>query len=148
MTQHFENSKKNEQFFLLPAGYKLPGYLILLVGIIGLAWKKIASIGLVFAGNLGKPEKPDAVKIMLYIIVVLGLILIAWTREKVEDELIVHMRLKAMGMAFILGIVYVVTIPFIDLLGGHIPAVLTSTQLIIGMLLIYLVSFSIQKKRS
>jgi hypothetical protein len=72
----------------------------------------------------------------------LGLFFIAWSKDRIEDELTSLIRLKAMAWAFGWGILYVIGRPLTDLLffGDHYHA-LGSRQVIFSMLLVYLVVY-------
>ena len=148
MANQLENSKKNSLPYLLPMGYKTSGYLVTAFGVAGVLMRKVLAFGLEFRGNLNKPEKPDALELLFYTIIVTGLMTIAWTREQVEDEMVLHHRLKSMRNAFIATGIYVIAMPFLQLLNGFTINILSGTQLFIGTLLVYLISFSILKKQT
>lgn len=49
-------------------------------------------------------------------VLLLGLLAISISKEKVEDELIITLRMKSYGYAFIGGVLYVIIMPFINYL--------------------------------
>jgi hypothetical protein len=57
-------------------------------------------------------------KTILLDLMILGLLLSAWAVDKVEDELIVLVRLKSMEWAFHWVVLYVIVMPLVDLLFG------------------------------
>ena len=142
MEQQHENKNYAAMLFLLPRQYKFIGSLVTAIGLIGLFFKKLGA-GIVLAGNA---KKPDIMVMVLTIILITGLMTIAWTREKVEDEFTLRVRYKCMAFAFILAILYVIAAPIFVMTIGNIPSYLGATELVIGMLLVYLASFSFQKR--
>ena len=43
-----------------------------------------------------------------------GMLLISISKEKIEDELIAQLRMQSYTIAFVLGVVYTLALPFID----------------------------------
>lgn len=43
----------------------------------------------------------------------LGLLLVSISKEKIEDELLVNLRMQSFSLAFICGVAYAIVIPFI-----------------------------------
>ena len=76
---------------------------------------------------------------------ILGLLFVALAKEKVEDEMIAQMRLKAMSQTFIMAVFYVIVKPFIDLVFRDPIQDVTGQFVVIFMLLGYLLNFHSQK---
>jgi hypothetical protein len=76
---------------------------------------------------------------------ILGLLFVALAKEKVEDEMIAQMRLKAMSQTFIWAVLYVVIRPFMDLVFRDPVQDLMGQELVLAMLLGYLLNYYIQK---
>ncbi|MFL5787940.1 MAG: hypothetical protein ACJ748_07800 [Flavisolibacter sp.] len=78
---------------------------------------------------------------------ILGMLLIAWAKNKVEDEFTIALRIKSMILAFILGIFGVVLKPLSDLLLGLKIADMSAQDMAFSMLIIYFVFYYLQKNR-
>lgn len=76
---------------------------------------------------------------------ILGLLFVALAKEKVEDEMIAQMRLKAMSQTFIWAVLYVIILPFVDLVFRDPVQNLTGQQLVLAMLFVYLLNYHSQK---
>lgn len=76
---------------------------------------------------------------------ILGLQFVACSRDKVEDEMTVSIRLKAMFWTITMVVLYVIIMPLIDLLFKDPVGVLTGQQVIMGILFIYLFQYYLQK---
>ena len=79
---------------------------------------------------------------------ILGLLFVALAKEKIEDEMIAQMRLKAMSQTFITAVLYVIVRPFMDLVFRDPIQDVTGQFLVIFMLLGYLLNFHSQKFRN
>ncbi len=76
---------------------------------------------------------------------ILGLLFVALAKEKIEDEMIAQMRLKAMSQTFIWAVLYVILTPFVDLIFKDPIQSLTGQQVVIAMLFCYLLNYHSQK---
>jgi hypothetical protein len=79
---------------------------------------------------------------------ILGLLFFALAKEKIEDEMIAQMRLKAMSQTFITAVLYVIVRPFMDLVLRDPIQDITGQFVVIFMLLGYLLNFHSQKFRN
>lgn len=79
---------------------------------------------------------------------ILGLLFVALAKEKIEDEMIAQMRLKAMSQTFITAVLYVIIRPFMDLVLRDPIQDVTGQFVVIFMLLGYLLNFHSQKFRN
>lgn len=79
----------------------------------------------------------------------ISLLMLALTKNKVEDELTIKLRLKALASSFIFGTVYVIAIPLVNLLLNETYFTdKGTTEVIIAMLLYYfLIFYTMLKKR-
>lgn len=77
---------------------------------------------------------------------ILGLLLVAWAKDRMEDEMTIAIRLKAMGWAFIWAILLVIIKPLVDLLLKDRIADMKSQELVVSMLFVYLLMYYLQKK--
>jgi len=80
--------------------------------------------------------------------ILLSFLLLALTRDKVEDELTLIIRLKALAASFIYGVGYVVISPFVNLLfdGEFINDEMGTEGLLLTMFLFYFGMLWLMKK--
>ncbi len=76
---------------------------------------------------------------------ILGLLFVAWSKDKVEDEMTVAIRLKAMAMTFSWTVLSVIVKPIVDLLFKEPLKDLTGQQVVMSMLFFYLIMYYLQK---
>jgi len=88
----------------------------------------------------------DAVDLVATNLLIAGLFLITLSKDKVEDELIMLLRLKAMGIAFGIAIIYVIMDPLFSLIWGEQIKELNGSMIIMNMLFVYIVFFFLLKK--
>ena len=134
--------KRQNQFRLFPNYFKKIG-----VGII-LSQALILITGVIFFkdSKLYKDFSP-LIQLISVDIFIVGLLLYSLAMDKVEDELILLLRMKSLAFAFIFGALYVIIQPLVNLFfAGQIPDV-KSQQVVLSMLLIYLVIFIYKKKK-
>ncbi len=131
-------TKKNRTG-LLPHRFKMAGALLMV-----LAFVPPAVIGLTDtdlpAGRL------ELLKLLSRNTFLLGLLFIAWARDRVEDEMTLALRFKSLGMAFYCAVLYVILNPVTVALLGE-PIVDVKAHEVIGsMLFFYLILYYVQKK--
>ena len=101
----YRRLKKIQNYqYLLPNQYKKVGMALLIISIIALLTRKYFFEDLVLVQQIGK-------KGML-----LALLLITLSKEKMEDELITKLRGQAFAVAFISGVIYTLVQPLINYL--------------------------------
>ena len=93
--------------FQLPNKYKKVGYILTFLGFALLIAKKYF-------------EEPDWLKPILYGVILLGLLLISLSKDKIEDEFIDSLRSQSYRLAFIIAIVYSLVQPIINFVVGSI----------------------------
>jgi hypothetical protein len=128
---------------LLPNYFKLIGLILIIVAFITAIIMKVKSIDVA--------QAPKAlIKSMIVNGFILGLLFIAWARDKTEDERTNTLRLKSMGFVFILTALFVVVDPVTAVLFKTTSGKSSAQGLIISMLAFYLVLYYLQKsaKRS
>ncbi|MGH1386339.1 hypothetical protein [Kordia sp.] len=136
---------KLEKFknFGLPHSFKRIG-IILVVG----------SFVFLFAQKLFDLEIHETIKFILKRVILVGLLIIAISKEKVEDEMIRIIRGQAFSMAFIAGVVYTLLQPAINYIVSLIVekdneplSDLGDFQVLWFLLTMYLLFFYMIKKR-
>ena len=94
--------RKLQKYLLLPTYFKtigIVGAIISLVAIVGLKYLMVDSDTAIFISSR---------------VLLISLLTIAISREKIEDELIVSLRLQAYTFAFVSGVVYAIFQPIIN----------------------------------
>ncbi len=135
------NKPKNElNLRLLPNKYKLWGAIIAATAILPAIIVHQAGIHL-------SPTGKELLKATTFGIFIIGLSLIAWAKDKVEDELTFLIRIKSMAYTFIGAIFYAAFMPFANALVGNGVIEMSSYQLAFTMLLVYLLMYYRQKRR-
>ncbi len=76
---------------------------------------------------------------------ILGLLFVAWSKDKVEDEMTVAIRLKAMAMAFGWTVLSVIVKPIVDLLFKEPLKDLSGQEVVMDMLFVYVIVYYLQK---
>ncbi|WP_046759190.1 hypothetical protein [Kordia jejudonensis] len=98
-------NRRFEKFknFGLPHTFKKIGVILVVVSILFLFARKLFDI-----------EIAETLKFILKRVVLVGLLMIAIAKEKVEDEMIKTIRGQAFSMAFVAGVVYTLVQPLIN----------------------------------
>ena len=132
------HSKKNKTG-LLPHYFKRIGIVVMILAFVpAISFK---AMGL----ELTQAQK-TLFKLMTMNGFILGLLFMAWAKDKVEDEMTIALRLKSMGFAFLWAVLFVVLKPLTDLLFKSSSAESTAQGLVVSMLLVYFFLYSLQKK--
>lgn len=136
---YMREKKKKDKTGLLPHYFKKVGIAILLLAFIPAITIKAINI------NLAEAQK-ELLRLMTINVFILGLLFVAWAKDKIEDELTISLRLKSMGFAFIWAVLFVVLKPFTDALFGNPLGKESAQGLVISMLFFYLIVYYFQKK--
>jgi hypothetical protein len=134
-----ETRKNRNEVGLLPNHFKKVGLAIMLLAFVPAVIVKVANISIA-------PAHKEIFRLLTMNAFILGLLFIAWSKDKVEDEMTVAIRLKAMGLSFMWAVLYVIVKPFVDMLFNDPVVDLKSQELVLSMLLGYLLLYYIQKK--
>lgn len=126
---------------LLPVYFKKIGVALLIISFLPLTIIKIKHV------ELGEAQK-EMVRYVSMNVFIFGLFLIAWAKDKVEDDQTTAIRVKSLFIAFIFAVVSIVFKPLTDLLFS-IPIKDMKGQEVAGtMLFVYLLFYYSQKKGS
>ena len=80
--------------------------------------------------------------------ILLSLLIVASSEEKIEDELTAHIRLVSLSASFFAGVVVVITSPFITMLiGTSEDSFQSSSSFLIFMFIMYFISFRSRLKK-
>jgi hypothetical protein len=133
-----QNEKFNKQPKLLGVHFKKIGIVVMVLSMVPGLIFKMMHIALM-------ESQKDLFKSFSYSGFLLGLLLIAFSRDKVEDELTIHIRLKAMQEMFFFAVFYVVLDPLFDFILHDLVSDVTGQHLITLMLVGYLISYYFKK---
>lgn len=78
----------------------------------------VGSFGLMIAKKFF--EEPDWVKPTLKVLLLIGMLVISLSKDKVEDELIDSLRSKSYRLAFIMGVLYALVQPIVNFVVGSV----------------------------
>ena len=130
-------NKAQNDLRLLPAIFKKIGFTLLLISVLfaALSISKLLQIDKVLAMTLFKSG------------MLISLLLLALTKNKIEDELTLKIRLKALAATFIYGVVVVIIEPLISLLfNGNFLFDKAAPELLMSMFLFYFLMLYMMKK--
>ena len=130
---------QQNQTGLLPNKFKKWGWVIVLLAIL---------FALVVGAGVIALEASIKVSMRhcLLNVLILGMLLIAWAKDTVEDELTILIRFRVLGSAFIWAVLLVIIKPFIDILLQDSISEMGAQQLVLSMLFYYLMVYNIQKR--
>jgi hypothetical protein len=130
---------QQNQTGLLPNKFKKLGWVIVLLAIL---------FALVVGAGVIPLEASIKVSMRhcLLNVLILGMLLIAWAKDTVEDELTILIRFRVLGSAFIWAVLLVIIKPFIDILLQDSISEMGAQQLVLSMLFYYLMVYNIQKR--
>jgi hypothetical protein len=134
-----EKRKKRNEAGLLPNIFKKIGVAVMLLAFLPAVIVKAVNIQLT-------PTNKEVFRLLTINAFILGLLFVAWAKDKVEDELTVAIRLKAMGWSFIWAVLFVIIKPFVDMFFNGSITDLKSQELVLSMLFIYLLMYYVQKR--
>ncbi|WP_157543847.1 hypothetical protein [Mucilaginibacter paludis] len=127
---------KKEGLRLLPNSFKKIGLMVILVPLI---------ISVMF--RIFLPEFGRSVMALLVIdFIIIGLLLIALSKEKIDDERILTIRLKAVLSSFIVAVIYTVVSPLLNPLFGDAIKDINGQLVVFTMLLMYQIWFWLLKR--
>lgn len=136
-----ENKRKNQDLVLFPGYFKIIGIALVLLAFVVSIMIKLLHIEIGF-------DQKEFFREIIFSAMNLGLIFFALSKNKIEDERTLGLRLKAMAFAFLWGVIYVVVWPLVNHLFKFSLKALSGQQVMFSMLIVYLIIFYLQKKKS
>ena len=133
--------KKKHKAGLLPHYFKKIGMVLLIMAFIPAIIVKYIGIELAQASK-------EVFKILLMNIVILSLLLVAFAKDKVEDEKTIFFRVKSLTIAFIWAVLFVVLKPLTDVIFKNKIENENAQGLVLSMLFVYLIFYYLQKRVS
>ncbi len=135
-----ESKINKKEVVLLPKYFKKIGLVVMILAFIPVVAVESMNIEMV------QPQK-EFFRMFTLNAFILGLLFVGWSKDKVEDEMTVVIRLKAIAWAFSSAVFYVILTPIVDLLFKEPIQNLTGQQVVIIMLFMYLIMYYFQKLR-
>jgi hypothetical protein len=129
----------NKRIFLLPHYFKFIGITILIASIIPAMVIKFMDISIAWLSQ-------DTLKYFTLNAIIIGLLILTWTRGKIENESTFSLRLKIFCLSVIFGILHMILKPFVDLLFKDPVEDFSGQDLVLLVLALHLVLYSLQKK--
>lgn len=121
---------------LLPVKFKYAGYVIACLAFLAAALINVT-------GSMDNFEKSSFLFVAIRCLILAGLFLVAVSRDKVEDELVGLIRLKAFELSFRWGVLYVIVDSILPMAGIG----MSGFSLVLSMLILYLLVFNSKKKQ-
>jgi hypothetical protein len=133
-----ESKRSKNGPVLLPVYFKKVGLVVMILAFVPAIIVKSLDIELV-------QTQKELFRVFTLNVFILGLLFVALSKDKVEDEMTVAIRLKSMAMTFTWAVLYVIIKPIIDLLFKDPIGNLTGQEVVMSMLFVYLIMYYLQK---
>lgn len=133
-----ESKINKKEAVLLPKYFKEIGIVVIILAFVPAVVVKSMNIEMV-------QSQKELFRIFTLNAFLLGLLFVAWSKDKIEDEMTVAIRLKAMAWTFSWAVLYVIIKPIIDLLFKDPIQDLTGQQVVMSMMFVYLIMYYLQK---
>jgi hypothetical protein len=136
-----QNKIGKKEYILFPNYFKKIGLLIILLTFVVGIVLKMMNIQLASTKN-------EIFRMLPLSIIIVGLFLIAWSKDKVEDEMTMYIRLNAIAWTFIWTISYVIFQPIAELIVNNQPKNVSGQQIVMTMLIGFIIMFYFLKRRN
>jgi len=133
-----ESKIRIKEPLLLPVYFKIIGLVVMILAFVPAIIVKSMNVELM-------QSQKELFRVLTLNAFILGLLFVAWSRDKVEDEMTGAIRLKSMFRAFTWAVLYVIIAPFIHLLFKDPIGELTGQKVVMSMLFFYLIMYYIPK---
>jgi hypothetical protein len=133
-----ESKINKKQAVLLPKYFKIIGLVVMILAIVTAVFVKAMNIGML-------QSQKELFRVFTLNAFIVGLLFVAWSRDKVEDEMTIAIRLKSMAWTFSYAVFNVIFKPIVDLLFKDPIQDLTGQQVVMSMLFVYLIIYYVQK---
>ncbi len=136
---NMENVNYTKEPVLLPGYFKMIGIGIMILAFaVAISFKSMnVAMGI---------EQKELLRELTMNAFILGLLFLVTSRDKVEDELTLLIRLKSMSWTFVWAVFLVIVTPIIDLLFDDAIEPLSGQQVVGSMLCGYLIMYNWQKR--
>ena len=133
-----ESKRSKNETALLPKYFKKMGLVVMILAFVPKVVVKSMNVEMV-------QTHKELFRIFTLNAFILGLLFVALSKDKVEDEMTVAIRLKAMAMTFSWTVLTVIVKPIVDLLFKQPLKDLTGQEVVMDMLFVYLIVYYLQK---
>jgi amino acid transporter len=133
-----ESKINKKQAVLLPKYFKIIGLVVMILAFVTAMAVKAMNIEML-------QSQKELFRVFTLNAFIVGLLFVAWSRDKVEDEMTIAIRLKSMAFTFSWAVFYVIVKPIVDLLFKDPIQDLTGQQVVMSMLFVYLIIYYVQK---
>ncbi len=133
-----ESKRIKNEAALLPKYFKKIGLVVMILAFVPAVVVKSMNIEML-------QSQKELFRLFTLNAFILGLLFVAWSKDKVEDEMTVAIRMKAMAWTFSWAVLYVIVKPFVDLLFKEPIQNLTGQEVVMSMLFVYLIMYYLQK---
>ena len=124
---------------LFPNSFKKIGITIIILAV-------ISAVAVKFLLKESNLETKALLKTMFFICLNLGLFIVSMSKDKLEDERSMLLRMQAMLFTIGFAVLYLLFSPFIDLAFGNPITEMSANKLMLLILLEYILFYRIQKK--
>lgn len=111
----------------------------------------VLPIVLIFLAKQFFPDTPAETKLvikdLLFNLIILGIFIIAWSRDKVEDEMTMYNRMQALGFVVFTAVLMMIISPLIDLIIQEPFKEMPAKQLMLFILFGYIIFYKIRKRK-
>ena len=135
-----ESKSVKKELVLLPQYFKKIGIIVMILSFVSALIIKSRYADMI-------QLERDLFRVFALNALILGLFFIAWSKDKIEDEMIIAIRYKAMAWTFSFVVLYVIVSPIVDLFFNGPERILSSQQVVMSMLFSYLIMYYVQKMK-
>lgn len=132
--------KRARTLRLLPTSFKTVGMVVMVLAIASPVLVKVMHV------QIDSPAK-ELLRILTVDLFLVGLLCIAFARDRMEDEMTTELRIRSMASAFLFAVIFVMVMPIISLVAGDPIEDMKGQQVIMTMLIIYLLRYYTSKRR-
>lgn len=133
-----ESKRSQKEVVLLPKYFKKIGLIVMIFAFVPILVYRSSDIEML-------PSQKELLMIFVLNAFILGLLFVAWSKDKIEDEMTFAIRMKSMAWTFSWAVFYVIVKPFIDLFFEDPIQDLTGQEVVMSMLFVYLIMYYLQK---
>jgi hypothetical protein len=134
-----EKKLRKDKIWLFPNYFKRIGIATILLAFIPLTIFKLMNL------EFYQMQK-EILKILTMSSFLLGFVFIAWSKDKIEDEMSLYMRFRAISFAFGFVIIYVILNPIFNLIFQDTVKDISGQNVVLLMLWMYLIWYYLLKR--
>ena len=122
----------------IPNYFKKIGIAVVLLALLPVVLVKTRSVEM-------DQHMKDLFKVITTNALILGLLLIALAKDKIEDEMIGALKLRTMAFAFVFGVLIVIITPIVALISNDPISEMSGHRVVLSMLGVYLIVYYLGK---